>query len=256
MRNLLTIGELAKLMNVSTHQIRYFEEKGILNPHVIDDNGYRLYSITEVYTLSHILLLRKFDIPVADIKMCFDNYKSDDYVALLNSKKADLDYQIQELTKLRDFTSEVVKKMNNVDGSLNTYTIKTVEKRCLQHVFTMDYKESLSIKEFYNQLVHNFNLYEIDIIGLYDMHTAQMYIEVDCNSSNISCNLSSGKYLCYTFLTDNDDDFRNAIDDFLEYAKKNKITLSGKVLVAENSILSTCFNNTIHYEIQCLIDET
>ncbi|WP_431188268.1 MerR family transcriptional regulator [Clostridiisalibacter paucivorans] len=33
---------MAKLMNVSTHQIRYFEKKGVLLPDLIDDNGYRL----------------------------------------------------------------------------------------------------------------------------------------------------------------------------------------------------------------------
>jgi len=39
----ITISELAKLMNVSTHQIRYFEEKGVLKPAYTDDNQYRMY---------------------------------------------------------------------------------------------------------------------------------------------------------------------------------------------------------------------
>lgn len=50
--NGMTISELAKLMQVSVHQIRYFEEKGVLLPAYIGDNQYRMYGIDEVYRQS------------------------------------------------------------------------------------------------------------------------------------------------------------------------------------------------------------
>lgn len=58
MKQEITISEFAKLMGVSVHQIRYFEEKGILYPSYMDENQYRMYGIEEIYRLSHILLLR------------------------------------------------------------------------------------------------------------------------------------------------------------------------------------------------------
>ncbi|WP_240927487.1 MerR family transcriptional regulator [Paenibacillus thiaminolyticus] len=58
MKSEITISELAKLMNVSVHQIRYFEEKGVLQPSFTDNNQYRMYGIEQVYELAHILLLR------------------------------------------------------------------------------------------------------------------------------------------------------------------------------------------------------
>lgn len=64
----IKIGELAALLKVSIHQIRYFEEKGVLLPKYKDINGYRMYGIKEIYILSHILLLRKFNINASDIK--------------------------------------------------------------------------------------------------------------------------------------------------------------------------------------------
>jgi DNA-binding transcriptional MerR regulator len=41
----IKIGELAVLLKVSIHQIRYFEEKGVLLSKYKDENGYRMYGI-------------------------------------------------------------------------------------------------------------------------------------------------------------------------------------------------------------------
>ncbi len=64
MKSEITISELAKLMNVSVHQIRYFEEKEVLLPAYIDNNQYRMYSMDQVYQLAHILLLRRLGVSV------------------------------------------------------------------------------------------------------------------------------------------------------------------------------------------------
>ncbi|MGG4454194.1 MerR family transcriptional regulator [Brevibacillus porteri] len=40
MKSEITISELAKLMNVSVHQIRYFEEKGVLLPAYVDNTAW------------------------------------------------------------------------------------------------------------------------------------------------------------------------------------------------------------------------
>lgn len=79
MKSEITISELAKLMNVSVHQIRYFEEKGVLEPAYTDNNQYRMYSIEQVYQLAHILLLRKLGVPVHSIKVCMTSFSFDQY---------------------------------------------------------------------------------------------------------------------------------------------------------------------------------
>lgn len=60
------------MMQVSVHQIRYFEEKGVLMPSYSDDNKYRMYGIEQVYQLSEVLLLRKLGMPVqTEPKWCY-----------------------------------------------------------------------------------------------------------------------------------------------------------------------------------------
>lgn len=58
MKKGITIGQLAKLMNVSIHQIRYFEKKGVLLTDLIDENGYRIYGIKEIYIITHSIVKR------------------------------------------------------------------------------------------------------------------------------------------------------------------------------------------------------
>lgn len=74
MKSEITISELANLMNVSVHQIRYFEEKEVLGPAYTDNNQYRMYGIEQVYQLAHILLLRKMGVSVQSIKNCMTSY--------------------------------------------------------------------------------------------------------------------------------------------------------------------------------------
>ena len=57
MRNsLLSIGEAAKLKNVSIKALRYYEKLGIFNPAYIDpQSGYRYYSPAQLFDLDVIL---------------------------------------------------------------------------------------------------------------------------------------------------------------------------------------------------------
>lgn len=73
MKDEITISELANLMQVSVHQIRYFEEKGVLQPAYTGENQYRMYGMDEVYRLAHILLLRKMGLSVQMIKDCLSH---------------------------------------------------------------------------------------------------------------------------------------------------------------------------------------
>ena len=53
MKNLFTIGEMAKLHNMTMKPLRYYDEIGILKPIQIDEsNGYRYYSTEQFEQLN------------------------------------------------------------------------------------------------------------------------------------------------------------------------------------------------------------
>lgn len=258
MREHITISELARLMNVSTHQIRYFEEKEVLLPYRVDENGYRLYGLNEIYKLAHILLLRKFNLPVNSIKMCFNDYTIGDYTQLLNTSVDCINEQINNLIALRDFTMSIVEKINMLDISKDKYIIKDIEERNLKQIFKMNYQVPFSAKQFYDIMSESnktLSLYETDIINLYDNTNVYMCIGENGKNSGISHKLVAGEYLCYEFLAENDEEFEKQINKFFEYAKVNNINIKGNLVAIENSMISIFYNNGIYYELQMLIEK-
>lgn len=110
MNHYITIGELSKLMNVSVHQIRYFEEKEILFPAYTDSNQYRMYGMNEIYQLAQILLLRKLNVPVSTINKSMNNFTKNDYHQLLEQSLSKINSEINQLMLLQQFLQKVLKE--------------------------------------------------------------------------------------------------------------------------------------------------
>ena len=41
-----TISEMASLLGVTTHTLRYYEKMGLIRPEVNEETGYRYYTVT------------------------------------------------------------------------------------------------------------------------------------------------------------------------------------------------------------------
>jgi DNA-binding transcriptional MerR regulator len=66
---LLTIGEFARLSRLSPKALRLYDELGLLAPARVDaDNGYRRYAVAQLERAHLIALLRRIDLPLAEIK--------------------------------------------------------------------------------------------------------------------------------------------------------------------------------------------
>lgn len=44
MKNFYSIGEVAKILNISTSKLRYYDKNDIISPEIRKENGYRYYS--------------------------------------------------------------------------------------------------------------------------------------------------------------------------------------------------------------------
>ena len=49
------IGDISRLFNLSSEMIRYYEKMGIIDPIRDEKNGYRYYSIFDIYILLECL---------------------------------------------------------------------------------------------------------------------------------------------------------------------------------------------------------
>ena len=65
MRNYYKISEISKLYGIGADSLRYYERLGILRPRR-EANGYRLYSLKEMYKLNIIRDLRRLEYRLLD----------------------------------------------------------------------------------------------------------------------------------------------------------------------------------------------
>ncbi|WP_432666449.1 MerR family transcriptional regulator [Wukongibacter baidiensis] len=249
MKDKITIGQLAKLLSISTHQVRYFEEKGVLFPELIDENGYRMYGFKQIYRLCHILLLRELDIPVGKIKELFDEGNKEDYVAAMKKSVEDIESKIKTLEALKKKTNSIIKLSETSEIENLKFSIVEIETRNLLEIAKYPIDHVPTALEYYNFIgkvdIYNDRLYEI-----YDDYYCYTCKETENQVNHV---LEKGRYLCYDVILDNVEDGEDKVTEFFDYAAKNKIKLVGKLITIEDDNLSIFNAKTLYIRIQMKI---
>ena len=106
MKNLYTIGQLAKLAGISAKTLRVYEKKGLLVPERNKDNSYRLYGEEAVRTLEKIQLMKWLDFSldqIAEFLALYENVSREKMLLaqkrLLEKKRAQLNTVIAHVDR-------------------------------------------------------------------------------------------------------------------------------------------------------------
>ena len=85
----LTVGEIAKVLGVSTEMIRFYVREGIITPRKNDQNNYWEYSSDDVMMLSDILFYRDQELTLKDIKSIFGGREVEEIGNIIKERKAE-----------------------------------------------------------------------------------------------------------------------------------------------------------------------
>ncbi|SFL61031.1 transcriptional regulator [Gracilibacillus orientalis] len=89
MQDYYTIGETAKLNNISVQTLRYYDRLGLFQPaHVDRNNGYRFYDSRQFFYLDIIKSLKYLQTPLEDIKRIIEYSPENMLLFLHNQEKA------------------------------------------------------------------------------------------------------------------------------------------------------------------------
>ena len=72
----MKINEVEAAVGVTKKNIRFYEEEGLITPSREPGNGYRSYSQADVERLRRIKLLRKLDVPLAEIREMLEGQRT------------------------------------------------------------------------------------------------------------------------------------------------------------------------------------
>lgn len=99
MQEKYSIGEVAKMLKVSTRTLRFYDEKGLIKPAYIEENGYRFYEKEQIRQIELILFLKELGFSLKQIKMLIqDDRGSQSLELLLKQQYQENKQKINELT--------------------------------------------------------------------------------------------------------------------------------------------------------------
>lgn len=90
MQEKYSIGEVAKMLDISTRTLRFYDEKDLIKPAYIEENGYRFYEKEQIKQVELILFLKELGFSLKQIKILVQDQRGMQSLELL------LKHQYQE----------------------------------------------------------------------------------------------------------------------------------------------------------------
>ena len=114
----MKIYQVEELVGITKKNIRFYEDKGLLNPDRNPDNDYREYSLEDVRLLEKIKLLRKLSVPIEEIKLLETGRLS--MTQCMNQQIERLEKEQQNVQVMKEFCERLIENttdMNSLNAS-------------------------------------------------------------------------------------------------------------------------------------------
>ncbi|KNF08634.1 transcriptional regulator of multidrug-efflux transporter, MerR familiy [Gottschalkia purinilytica] len=138
----ILVGEMARLHNISSQTLRYYDKIGLFKPAYIDENNnYRYYGIEQFAYLDSILFLKELGMPLEDIRQYFENRNLNTVIDILEENEERIKNQIEILNvRLNSIQNKVklIKKYKNINN-FGKCRLKRFSKR---KMVKLDFKNS------------------------------------------------------------------------------------------------------------------
>ena len=117
MNELIKIKDMSDRYDISARTLRYYEHMGLITSARSDDYAYRLYDESAVKRLEQILILRKLNISIRDIRRIFSAAGSQIVLEVLSKKVSDIDDEVALLHELKEVILEFIGQIKAADFS-------------------------------------------------------------------------------------------------------------------------------------------
>ena len=98
MKDLFSIGEVARLFDINVKTLRYYDETGLLKPEKVNpETGYRYYSTRQFERLNTIMYLKALQVPLERISYFFQSKDTDTMIQILKSQQEEIRIQMHRL---------------------------------------------------------------------------------------------------------------------------------------------------------------
>lgn len=158
MNKYFSIGELAKLQNISRQTLIFYDTIGLFKPNFTDpNNGYRYYGWEQLDYLDTICILKKIGLSLNEIKTFMQTYCIDESIAALQTQMDAISAQITNLqlihNRIQHRIKQLIKAKQISCDHLDSITMTTSQPtylyvRKVDSPYTLD-QVSLATKQCY-----------------------------------------------------------------------------------------------------------
>ena len=135
MKNMFSIGELAKYQNISKQTLIFYDKIGLFRPAYVDPNNkYRYYTANQLDYLDTILIMKEMGFSLSEIQEHMKTYTIDTSSITLRKQLTVLDQQISHLQLVRNRLAhrcEQMEHVKEVHGRDQKVTLKEVKEKYL-----------------------------------------------------------------------------------------------------------------------------
>lgn len=178
---LKTIRQVSLDYGVSRRMLCYYEEIGLIKSSRKDDYAYRVYDENAMQRLQQIIILRKLQIPVKQIKDILNNQNAVEVIEIFKQNISELDEEITALSTLKSILMRFVDELQEkADVFLKLELLN--DKTMLAIVSTLSFsqnkiKENVSVEELNraNESLNKLADKDVRIVYLPPMTVAAAY---------------------------------------------------------------------------------
>lgn len=269
MKSYYKINEISNLYNIGKDSLRYYEEIGMLKPER-DTNGYRLYSIQDIWKLSIIKDLRNLSMPMEVIKDYLENKTLENTLDILNEEITIINKKLEQLKAQKTTIMSRMKSLKEDAAEAETEVIKVVginERKVifLNDSFSRDEEADFLIKKLHKKHEDKLYLLGNNYVGvtmdlnkikenIYNAYTSVFFI-LDSEDKNYDKIIPKGKYLTLTY-RGSYEKTKTFIPMMLEYAENNNFkVISNPVELYKIDIHETSVIDEYLTELQMQVEE-
>ena len=107
---LISISKLSRISGISARMLRYYDEKGILEPADYSESGQRLYDESAFFRLQVISSFSYLGYSVDQIRDVLQNVNQKDLVTVFKNQRKMLEDEREKLNEVIDVLSGVIEK--------------------------------------------------------------------------------------------------------------------------------------------------
>lgn len=152
MKEKFLIGEFARLFNISSDTLRYYDKIGILKPQYDEKNHYRYYDVRSIFKLSRILFFKNLDISLNEIKKYMENKNIGNLISMLKKKDKELDFKIHHLMNLKHKINLKLELLENHSTEFENIKVKTINERYGIFFNISELKDEYEIKQEFKKM--------------------------------------------------------------------------------------------------------